>query len=400
MCEKNKFTGSINFKMKTSVRLLFPGFFILFLLNGCNTLYNIQTIDLEIFVPSTIIFSPEYKNVAVRYNNSNFEFENWLSESQKVKGPEKDTLNTDSITFISYYNSFLETIKKEHFFDSVNIVQPGDYSGFSFSDSLFSIDSVKSQSSHFRDLAYILAHIKNNNEIKKPVKYIHPELGLYTINELEKIADSTKSDILLSLDLLSSFYGVEFDPDLEIGFSVVYTLVFWNFYDLKTNKIVYQYNQIDTVAWQSPGYTFAEAMKYIPKKDSAIFEAASLSGVSFGESLIPHWEPVQRMYYTSGHVELKKTEKLISEGKWLEAAEIWKKNIGNENKKIAAKSMFNLALACEMEGDLDAAIDWAVRSYHVFGQENEIHAQNCQNYIQVLSVRKRDLTIIEKQINL
>lgn len=385
--------------MKISAKLLFAGLFVLILLNSCNTLNNIQTIDLEVFVPSTIILSPNYQNVAIRYNNSNFTFDKWFRESQPGTKNQKDTLNIDSIAFVSYFNSFLETIKNEHFFDSVNVIQPGDYSGFSFSDSLFNLDPAKNQSSPFRSLSYVLTHMKNDDKKDKPVKYIHPELGLYTRNDLDKIADSTHCDILLSLDLLSASYGMEFDSELNIGYSVVYNMTFWNFYDLKEKKIVYQYNQIDTVAWQSPGVTFAKAASYMPEKGSAIFEAASLSGISFAELLTPHWEFVQRMYYQSGHIDLKKTEKLISEEKWLEAAAIWKANIDNKNKSITAKSLFNLALACEMEGELDAAIEWAVRSYHVFGQKNELHAENCQNYIRILSVRKRDLRIIERQLN-
>jgi len=386
--------------MKISVRILFAGLFVLVLLNGCNTFNNIQTIDLEVFVPSTIILSPNYQNVAVRYNNSNFDFEKWYAESPNAQGSKKGTLNTDSIAFVSYYNSFLETIKNQQFFDSVNVIQSGNYSGYSFSDSLFNIDSVKSESSPFRSLAYVLTHIKNDKTNHTPVKYINPELGLYTKNDLEKIADSTNSDILLSLDLLSAIYGIDFDPDAETGFSVVYNMAFWNFYDLKEMEIIFQYDQIDTIAWQSSGVNYIESTSYLPKKDSAIFEAAALSGSSFAENLTPHWAPVQRMYYTSGHIELKKTKKLISEGKWLEAAAIWKANIGNENKKIAAKSMFNLALACEMEAELDAAIEWAVKSYHVFGEKHKLHAWNCKEYIRILSTRKRDLKIIEQQIKI
>ena len=385
--------------MKISGKLLFSGLLVLILLNSCNTLNNIQTIDLEVFVPSTIILSPDYQNVAVRYNNSNFSFNKWFRESQPGIKNQKDSLNIDSIAFVSYYKSFLETLKNEQFFDSVYVIQPGDYSGFSFSDSLFSLDSVKSQASPFRTLSYVLTHMKNDNEMDKPVKYINPELGLYTRNNLDKIADSTRCDILFSLDLLSASYGMEFDSELNSGYSVVYNMTFWNFYDLKEKKIVYQYNQIDTVTWQSPGVTFAKAENYMPEKDSAIIEAASISGISFAESLTPHWEFVQRMYYQSGHIDLKKTDNLILEGKWLEAAAIWKANIDNKNKNIAAKSMFNLALACEMEGELDAAIEWAVRSYHVFGPKNKLHAENCQNYIRIISVRKRDLKIIERQLN-
>lgn len=42
-------------------------------------------------------------------------------------------------------------------------------------------------------------------------------------------------------------------------------------------------------------------------------------------------------------------------------------------RKIAATSKFNMALACEMLNQLDAAVDWAVQSYHVFGQKNPVH---------------------------
>lgn len=385
--------------MIISSRLLFAGLFVLVLLNGCNTLNNIQTIDLEIFVPSTIILSPDYQNVAVRYNNSNFTFDKWFRETQTDKKHQKDSLNIDSIAFVSYYKSILETLRKEQFFDTVNVIQPGDYSGFSFSDSLFRLDSSKNQLSPFRSLSYVLTHMKNDDKKDKPVKYIHPELGLYTSDDLSKIADTTNCNILLSLDLLSISYGQKFDSELNTGYSVVYNMTFWNFYDLKEKQIVYQYNQIDTVTWQSPGVTFAKAANYMPEKDSAIIEAASISGISFAERLTPHWEFVQRMYYTSGHIELKKTEKLISEEKWLEAAAIWKANIDNKNKKIAAKSMFNLALACEMEGELDAAIEWTVKSYHIFGEENKLHAENCKEYIRILSVRKQDLKIIERQLN-
>jgi hypothetical protein len=101
------------------------------------------------------------------------------------------------------------------------------------------------------------------------------------------------------------------------------------------------------------------------------------------------------MFYKSGNVEMKKTEELIEENRWLEAAEIWKKKTTNKNKSIAAKSMFNMALACEMNSDLDAAIDWAAKSYLVFGSKNELHAFNCQNYISILARRKLDIQKIE-----
>jgi len=83
----------------------------------------------------------------------------------------------------------------------------------------------------------------------------------------------------------------------------------------------------------------------------------------------------------------------------LEAAKIWKANISNSNKSIAAKSMFNLGLACEMEGDIDAAIDWVVQSFQVFKQKNVMNAENCQDYLRILATRKFDFRRIEFQLN-
>ena len=57
---------------------------------------------------------------------------------------------------------------------------------------------------------------------------------------------------------------------------------------------------------------------------------------------------------------------------------------------IAAKCMYNMAVACEMNDQLEPALEWAVKSYHVFGEKNEVHASNCREYIQILGQRKVD----------
>lgn len=83
----------------------------------------------------------------------------------------------------------------------------------------------------------------------------------------------------------------------------------------------------------------------------------------------------------------------------MEAASIWKSNVDNKNKIIAAMCMYNMALACEVEGKMAAAIDWAVKSYHVLGEKNRVHAQNCKDYIQILSQRKFDFRLLDEQIS-
>jgi hypothetical protein len=187
--------------------------------------------------------------------------------------------------------------------------------------------------------------------------------------------------------------------NVETCKEVVNVLTCWNFYDLRKQELTYSYKKIDTIKWVDVAKNLKEAKRVLPPRKDAVLNAADIAGIRFAEFLVPHWIEVERMYYQSGYVELKNTDELIKQNHWLEAAKIWKKNISNSNKSIAAKSMFNMALACEMNGDMDAAIDWAVKSYYVFGNKNELHASNCQNYIQILAQRKLDIKKIEGKLN-
>jgi hypothetical protein len=179
----------------------------------------------------------------------------------------------------------------------------------------------------------------------------------------------------------------------------VYVMAGWNFYDLKNQELLFFYLHKDSVDWTQYVTSLKQAIAKLPPRREAVFASAEITGENFAEYLVPHWIEVERMYYTSGHVELNKTEQLVQRNEWMEAAKIWKNNVNNKNKSIAAKSMFNLALACEISGDMDAAIDWAVKSYHVFGNKNEVHAANCKNYIDILGMRKKDIKQIESTDN-
>ena len=143
-------------------------------------------------------------------------------------------------------------------------------------------------------------------------------------------------------------------------------------------------------------YNLKKALSSLPPRKHAVLASAEMEGEKFAEFLIPHWTEAERVYYRSGHIELKKTEELVEQNRWMEAAEIWKKNVNNKNKNIAAKSMFNMALACEVNGEIDAAIDWVVKSYHLLGSKNEIHEFHCKNYIEVLGWRKANIKQIER----
>ena len=82
------------------------------------------------------------------------------------------------------------------------------------------------------------------------------------------------------------------------------------------------------------------------------------------------------------------------QNQWLEAAEIWRKLTKNENKKLASKSMFNMALACEFNGDIDAATDWIKKALKT-NHKDPYHKGNCQSYNYILEQRKLEIAKID-----
>lgn len=376
---------------------------------GCNTLYNSRTTNIEVVVPGKIAIAPEYKKVAVRYNNCNVTqnpyFANY-SENNKIF---TDTSNIDSVASEIYFQIFIEHLKNQNFFDSIIELEPFNYSGVqimdTFTNQINSINDTinndnENPSKHtIRDLADLLKSFPTKQTNASKTKIIDPEFGLYSKEEIKQIADSTDADLLVSLDYFASTDGLNYSKQSGIGIESVIIIVIWNIYDMNNKNLNFFYTKSDTITWNSRAETIRYARKMFPPRKDAILNAADIAGTRFAEFLVPHWVEVQRMYYHSNQVDLKKADELIKGNKWLEAAKIWKANVSNPNKNIAAKSMFNLGLACEMEGNLDAAMDWAVKSFYVFGNKNEIHYTNCMEYIHILAQRKLDLKTINMQVN-
>lgn len=384
-------------------------FFILVITLGCNTLYHTNIVDIEVVEPGKIKIPTKYKNVAIRYNNCNVAPNPFFKKSYQNNEILIDTTNLDSIASKIYYQYFVDELGMQNFFDSIVVIEDYDYSKLRivdtiqhqinrFNDSILSNDQFDEELNVFLFSKFIAEyHTENNDSFS--IKYLHPKLGLYEIKDLENIADSTNTELLISLDYFSSLDGIFYDKNTTLAKEIVLTQAYWNFYDLKNQEYLLFYNQKDTISWEvySGEYRIKKALP--PQKD-AVLNAADIAGTQFAQYLVPHWNPVQRMYYTSGHIDLKKTDQLVKDGKWLEAAEIWKANSNSPNKSIAAKCKFNMGLTCEIQGNLDAALEWVVESYHVFGQKNMVHSKNCMDYIRIISQRKVDKKILDRQFEL
>jgi hypothetical protein len=232
---------------------------------------------------------------------------------------------------------------------------------------------------------------------RKVINYRDSLTRVFSSNEKaiitpEELFQKSKSDICIFLDRFNfnvvGLYG--FNDVVANSASLSWVIA------IKTDSLSYMYNQMDTLIYDPSDFPLI--ISDHAKLNLLVNNSSEYLGRFFGTKIIPTWLTVERLYYKSGNQNMLLAEKYALNNEWLKAAEIWNKQSKNKNPRIAAKACYNMALACEMEGKLNAAIDWLVQSYSILNENNEEHKQNCQRYITVLAQRKKEIEKLAHQV--
>ena len=101
----------------------------------------------------------------------------------------------------------------------------------------------------------------------------------------------------------------------------------------------------------------------MPKTKEALIGGGIAAGLKMAGYISPKWITRTRYYFITGNNEIDAAIPLIKENKWEEAADIWAKFANVPSKRTRSKVEFNLALASEMNGNLDLAIEWGLKSF-------------------------------------
>ncbi len=223
--------------------------------------------------------------------------------------------------------------------------------------------------------------VQKTREVKDSLNF-DIELKPMNWDTIGAISDINRFDVLISLDgfIVKHFYSIKtafgiIDRDIsalyyKIGKLEVSLSALFRIYDPDRKQLMEEYNYSDTIFWESTGLTRFTALRDLPSKYAAIYEAAYWAGFYYGERLIPQWEEVDRFYFIRGHPDLIEAAILAKEEKWLEAAEIWKVLVYGPDTKIASRAALNMALVSEMYDNLDAALNWTKKSYSLDKKES------------------------------
>lgn len=228
----------------------------------------------------------------------------------------------------------------------------------------------------------------DNNTIDSVCKLYNADalIALETFDS-DILLNQGKTDVKKTVDN-KDVIVTEFFADLRVNVNAG-----WRIYDNIDKKMVDQNIFTDEKGWLGKGVNAEEAFKKLPNKRDAINSAGLFAGSQYGIRISPTWTKVVRTYYTKGKDDgFKTAKKNVKNKNWDQAEIIWSNLSKSSIPKTAARACYNMALACEMKGELAEALVWAKKAL------NDYNLKAARNYANILSTRIMDQDKLKEQM--
>lgn len=224
------------------------------------------------------------------------------------------------------------------------------------------------------------------------VDQICKETGTDALFSLEKYDTDThinyatrKVDIKTLLGVIP---GIEHMANME---TIVKTG--WRIYDPAGRSILDEYIYEESIVFSGRGINpLVAAAALIGRKD-AVNEVSNKAGHGYALRILPYQLRVMRDYYVKGTDNFKIARRKAQMGKWDEAGELWKVETANSKMKVAGRASYNMAIINEINGDLNAALQWAQKAWE------DYKIKLALKYVRILENRmyKNDVLRMQEQ---
>ncbi len=222
---------------------------------------------------------------------------------------------------------------------------------------------------------------------------------------VEKICNESKTDALFSLE--------KFDTDTHLNYSSrkvdiktplgmipglehqanMETLVKtgWRIYDPASKMILDEFIYDESVMFSGKGINPLIAASALVGRKEAVNQVSNKAGHGYALRIIPYRLRVMRDYYVKGTNNFKVAKRKAQVGKWDDAGLLWEKETNNNSTKIAGRACYNMAIINEINGDVEAALKWAQKSYE------DTNNKLALRYVRILENRRYKTEVLEAQ---
>lgn len=243
---------------------------------------------------------------------------------------------------------------------------------------------------------YLVNYLKIYKQFKD-IKYIneitHTESLINKDISKEEILADLNADVAVCIDSVNVFSKEEGasnykykSPMAYIDWSIAWKNDF-GYSIFRQDTTIRLPNEVITINSGKPFYD-----------DGLLNEASYKLAYCLAELISPKWTADSRSYYYSKNLTMLKAEEYAQKNEWMRAAEIWNTKTAVNNRKLSAKACFNMALACELEGKSELALDWVNKSQTTARKSNTEHQDLCRQYLEILKQKLKDNYILKMQM--
>ncbi|MFO8022144.1 MAG: DUF6340 family protein [Perlabentimonas sp.] len=192
----------------------------------------------------------------------------------------------------------------------------------------------------------------------------------YSWAKVEQLAEEDNADLVISLEYIrvtpevDSYSYWDGATNAYYGYLSMKIYAYWRVYDLNSKKVTADFLYKDTLVWEENDYSRVRIGNQLPGFFSAASYCGYQTGLEYAKKIAPSWMDERRFYYIRGSKNMRQAVDFADENSWKNAASLWQKVINNPDTKpeVAAKAAFNMALANELNGNFDVALNWLDKS--------------------------------------
>jgi hypothetical protein len=224
-------------------------------------------------------------------------------------------------------------------------------------------------------------------------------------DSVEKICRESNTDVLFSLELFDTETKLNYaasPAQVNLGMTSIPAIAHqvnmatsvktgWRIYDPSTRNILDEYIIGQDVSFSGSGINPAAAASSLIGRKEAVTDVGIKAGEAYAARILPCWIRVSRDYFVSGNENFKTAKRRAQSGDWDGAAQIWLEETKNPNGTLAGRACYNMAIISEINGDLDAAIQWSQKSYVDYRNRLAL------SYLNILKYRQNQNELLKSQ---
>ncbi|GEP96965.1 DUF6340 family protein [Chitinophaga cymbidii] len=165
----------------------------------------------------------------------------------------------------------------------------------------------------------------------------------------------------------------------------------WRIYDPASRNILDEFPLVRDLTFSGRGINPVAAAGALINRKEAVKEVSEQAGQHYAMRIIPYRTRVTRDYYVKGTDNFRTARRKAQTGNWDGAAELWKKETTNPSSTVAGRACYNMAIICEINGELDLAIKWSQKAYEEYNNRLAL------KYIRLLKNRQAGNELLKQQ---